>query len=357
MYRHCIYCSGDLGRNESIEAFPVGRSIAFDAGRGRLWAVCPQCSRWNLSPLEERWEAVEEAEKRFADSRLRAQSENVGLARLPDGTRLIRVGRALPGELAAWRYGGQLVDRRRRHWRATSAAALMAGGAIVGGAAVTGLGLLATWFLYSVFVDGPRKQRRDDQVIYVARPYGEWEEAFPVRRGHVAEAHLARGDDGGLQLWIPRGRELRPRSMLRPDLDEGGLLVLYGADARAALGRALVQVNEAGATRRQVKRATRILEEAPSTEAFIGYLAWMRARLSLASSGDVAVLSDDSRLALEMALHEESERRAMEGELALLEAAWRQAEEIAAIADRLASGLGSTESIAPAGPAPERPVA
>jgi hypothetical protein len=36
-----------------------------------------------------------------------------------------------------------------------------------------------------------------------------------------------------------------------------------------------------------------------------------------------------------MAAHEESERRAMQGELALLEAAWRQAEEIAKIADNL----------------------
>lgn len=41
------------------------------------------------------------------------------------------------------------------------------------------------------------------------------------------------------------------------------------------------------------------------------------------------------RLALEMAAHEESERRAMEGELAILETAWREAEEIAAVADRL----------------------
>ena len=40
-------------------------------------------------------------------------------------------------------------------------------------------------------------------------------------------------------------------------------------------------------------------------------------------------------LALEMALHEETERRAMQGELAALEDMWRQAEEIAAIADRL----------------------
>ncbi len=40
-------------------------------------------------------------------------------------------------------------------------------------------------------------------------------------------------------------------------------------------------------------------------------------------------------LALEMAVHDELERDAMQGELSALEEAWRQAEEIAAIADRL----------------------
>jgi Flp pilus assembly protein TadD len=41
------------------------------------------------------------------------------------------------------------------------------------------------------------------------------------------------------------------------------------------------------------------------------------------------------RLALEMAVNEESEHRALEGELALLELAWKDAEEIATIADTL----------------------
>ncbi len=50
-------------------------------------------------------------------------------------------------------------------------------------------------------------------------------------------------------------------------------------------------------------------------------------------SGDV--MPKPTRLALEMALHEEQERRALEGELAQLERAWREAEEIAAIADNL----------------------
>jgi len=36
-----------------------------------------------------------------------------------------------------------------------------------------------------------------------------------------------------------------------------------------------------------------------------------------------------------MALHEEQERRALEGELWVLEQAWKEAEEIAAISDNL----------------------
>ncbi|HLM69262.1 MAG TPA: hypothetical protein VK358_17110 [Longimicrobium sp.] len=40
-------------------------------------------------------------------------------------------------------------------------------------------------------------------------------------------------------------------------------------------------------------------------------------------------------LAAEMALHHETERRALDGELATLKEMWRQAEHIAVIADRL----------------------
>ena len=44
-------------------------------------------------------------------------------------------------------------------------------------------------------------------------------------------------------------------------------------------------------------------------------------------------LPPEVRLALEMSAHEDSERRAMEGELAALREEWESAEEIAAIAD------------------------
>lgn len=51
--------------------------------------------------------------------------------------------------------------------------------------------------------------------------------------------------------------------------------------------------------------------------------------------GYVAKMPKPMRLALEMSLHEEQERRALEGELWLLERAWREAEEIAEISDDL----------------------
>ena len=59
MYATCLFCKKALGNNEALESFPVGKRLAFDAAKGRLWVVCSHCERWNLSPLEERWEAIE----------------------------------------------------------------------------------------------------------------------------------------------------------------------------------------------------------------------------------------------------------------------------------------------------------
>src|SRR5690554_1197102 len=114
MYTSCMFCKRDLGRNEVVESFPVGRRLAFDAERGRLWVVCRHCERWNLTPLEERWEAVEDAERIFRATRLRAQTPEVGLARTTEGLELVRIGNPLREEFAAWRYGDQFGRRRRK---------------------------------------------------------------------------------------------------------------------------------------------------------------------------------------------------------------------------------------------------
>ncbi|HEX8272352.1 MAG TPA: hypothetical protein VF615_06840 [Longimicrobiaceae bacterium] len=373
MYRTCIFCSADLGSNESIEEFPVGKGLAFDAARGRLWAVCPRCARWNLAPIEERWEAVEEAEKRFRDARLRAQSENVGLARLADGTRLIRVGEALPGELAAWRYGDQLVRRRRRYLVAVGlvgAAAVAYGGLALAGVLGGGAGAIN---IANLAWQHRRARRPVHRLGAEESPTGQ---PLLLRRYQLNGARATTADDGEIALHLPQA--LEPARVRGDDGRAAWLparsLVLTGPAARSVLGRAMVDANAGGASRRHLGGALELLSGPGGAEAylrraaggdrplglphvqslqvamgwnrFVGVLrgeavpaaperpvAWGRTWSSMRARADR--LSRPESLALEMALHEETERRALEGELAALEAAWREAEEIAAIADAL----------------------
>jgi hypothetical protein len=102
---------------------------------------------------------------------------------------------------------------------------------------------------------------------------------------------------------------------------------LAGDEARRALGLILVRLNWAGASAARVQDAVGWLERYGGERQLLA-----RAPRGGARIGDYV---PERRLAIEMALHEEEERRAMEGELSALEAAWRDAEEVAAIADNL----------------------
>ena len=135
-----MYCNKSLRTNKVVEEFPVGRRLAFDAARGRLWVVCRRCERWNLTPLEERWEALETCEKLFRATRIRTSTENIGLARHPEGLELVRIGKPLRPEFAAWRYGDQFGRRRRRAVALGTAAVLAGAGGMVLGGALAGLG-------------------------------------------------------------------------------------------------------------------------------------------------------------------------------------------------------------------------
>ena len=110
MYRNCIFCSRDLGRNESIESFQVGARLAFDSWQGRSgWCA----RRAGVEPDPARGE-VGGGGRFFRDTRMRVQRENIRLAKLEDGTRLIRIGEALPGEIAAALRNALLARRRVR---------------------------------------------------------------------------------------------------------------------------------------------------------------------------------------------------------------------------------------------------
>src|SRR3954467_395081 len=145
MYSTCLFCKSELGANESIEHFPVGRRLAFDGAKGRLWVVCAKCGRWNLTPLEERWEAIEECERQYRGTKLRASTGEIGLGKLKEGLDLIRIGSPLRPEFASWRY--------TRYFRARYIKFLWASGGVVAlGGGLLSLGAPLEPMLFTVYM-------------------------------------------------------------------------------------------------------------------------------------------------------------------------------------------------------------
>jgi hypothetical protein len=327
MYSTCLYCNDTLGSNEVVETFPVGRRLAFDQAKGRLWVVCRKCEKWNLTPLEERWEAIETCERLFYDARKRVSTDNIGLAKLSEGLELVRIGEPMRPEFAAWRYGDQFGRRR------TKAIAMGVGGAVVGGGIIVAgisAGILSGggWVFYqgmNGLVELARKKRR---LAIVTAPNGQ--------------RLTVRGEDGD-----------KTRIILGDPHSEGWSLDLYhkdgrirleGENARRATALIMPKVNVGGASREKVQTAVQRIESSGDPQRFLQWLAlnpprtepgyWGRRSRGLSQQG-LSKLPLETRLAVEMAVNEENERRALEGELTLLELEWKEAEEIAGIADRL----------------------
>ena len=142
-------------------------------------------------------------------------------------------------------------------------------------------------------------------------------------------------------------------------------MIVHGREALGLAGQLMAQANRRGGKKDEIRGAVRRIERAGHPEAFLPEAAELAQR-ALRRSGSIALesLSQGSRrraeaagreleklrkplpgslaglnpalrLAIEMATHEEAEREALEGELKELEARWREAEEIARIADNL----------------------
>jgi hypothetical protein len=337
----CLFCDAAFGANDVLESLPVGRRIAFDSRKGRLWVVCRRCERWNLTPLEERWEALDDAERAFRSTRLRVSTDNIGMARLADGTDLVRIGAPLRPEFAAWRYGDQLGRRRRR------AIAIGATGAVaaVAAAPVAAPALVAAfWSVGGVFTSGwisagiqlPYQAAKDwvtkERVVAripVPGADGVRTRSTPIRVRHLKESTL---------LPLTSADEAHaPRLLLSHD---GGKAELCGPAAARALGVLLARANQWGAGSRQVRAAVRMIDERGDVRAWMRTAALRSSRpygRVMAEWRRVGALSltPVERLAVEMALHEAQERAVLEGELGHLAQAWTRAEEIAAIADAL----------------------
>jgi hypothetical protein len=312
MYSTCIFCRSRLGHNDLVEGWPAGRRLAFDAMKGRLWVICPRCARWNLAPLEERWEAVEACESHFGTARARYSTDNIGLAQDSRGLDLVRIGSPTRREFAAWRYGRVL--RRRR----AQMSALVATSAVV----AAGVGFGGVWL--GAF----------DMDVAFAGAY-----AFSAGMAAIHTfRRLARIDAGAGNVVDIRANDL-PKLRLRevdgtPVLDirqRAKVTTIRGPRALAAVRSILPWLNRSGGSSPEVDEAVEILE-------YKGDQAWPRldaSREQPAEGFALTGLGASHRLAVEMAANEEIERRALEGELAALEREWRDAEEVARIADDL----------------------
>ena len=337
MYSTCLFCNGSLGANTAIERFPVGQRLAFDAAKGRLWVICRRCERWNLTPLEERWEAIEDCERRFRDTRLRMSTENIGLTRLAEGLELVRIGAPQRPEFAAWRYGDQFGRRRRRKMIRIGVGTTVVGGLAAGFVSVGAVTAGGLWVFarlgeaaYERIVRGgsPRAV-----VANVTLPSGQ---RVPLRRRELARVTLATDRSGAFRLRVPV-----EEGVLWPEDDEEHYEILTGEMAIRGAGMILPAVNWGGATKNEIASATTLVEGAQSVTDLFTTVVQRRPPGTARLDGFDAPL----RLALEMAAHEDSERRALEGELSLLEAAWKEAEEIAAIADNLLLPPGVEERV------------
>jgi hypothetical protein len=316
MYSTCLHCHGALGANDEIESFPVGRRLAFDANNGRLWVVCPSCQRWNLSPLEERWETVERAEAMYRDTPTRVATDQIGLAKRRSGLELIRIGAPLRPEFAAWRYGGQLRSRFRRQWFERGMRAIEDSGQLNSIGWLMALGH-PVFIVAGVPILAARVARRG------------WRAASRIQGIVVDGTPLeVRGRHLGL-LRLESDRDARWRLVLT---HANGVAYVAGDAVMPTLGRLLPHINDVGASDHQVTQAVAKIEHFGRTDRLLDFLVQ---RDGSGSAAFAQRIGYEQRLALEMMAHEESERRALDGELAALRAEWEDAERIAAIADRL----------------------
>ncbi|MDP1891053.1 MAG: hypothetical protein Q8K55_09190 [Gemmatimonadaceae bacterium] len=344
MYSSCLFCHTDLGANEAVEHFPVGRRLAFDSANGRFWVICPSCKRWNLSPLEERWDAIGDCERLYERTRLRMSTDNIGLAHIAEGTELVRVGPALRPEMAAWRFGAQLAARRRQY-RWFVVGGLIVTGGFSAGAAAAGAGLGAFSGIWQLMQRGyeratrlllpvPVRSAEDPDspgwrwAAGIDRPQTQDEIARAMQNPRVETRHVR-----GARLWLdPATSELEVKVPVI-----GRRLVEYrGTGAESVLPKLVAKFNRWGGRRSDEQLAVQMLTtvaEDGAPDLTSGLLRRYLGR-SLATK-KVGEYGSATSIALEMALQEQRERELLAGELLDLEFAWKEAEELARIADTL----------------------
>jgi hypothetical protein len=311
---------------------PIGRRVAFDAAKGRLWVICRGCVRWNLVPFDSRLETIDVCERIFRDTHSRFSTDNIGFAKHHEGLELIRIGPALRPEFAAWRYG-QDVRRRRKAVNRLGADAKGVINWVLTAVSGRQLGSLrireiTAGALRALHQHPVLRDPWTDQLVQV--PYAA-----------LVQASLKADAQARWRLEVPyvTGAEhfLGVTGAYLPSIRDFPTLGLFsGPQLLPTLGRMLPVLGAHASRKAQVAEAVRLVETASPPERLFEYVVGRPLRFATQREYLLRDVPVEIRLALEMVAHEDTERRAMEGELKLLERQWREAEEVAAIVDELA---------------------
>ena len=302
--------------------------------RGRLWVVCRTCRRWSLTPIEERWEALEELEKLARDkSRLLSQTDNIALLKAGN-LEIVRVGRAQLTEEAWWRYGRELTSRRQKYRQLGVAGSVAAGAVMLGGWATGGMSFFGIWLIM-----GHGKETVRDGARWLRFGSSAWHgrtscegcghELRSIPYSERTSLGLFPGNDRGKLDVVSRC----PRCGAYRD---GGLR-LTGPEAERTLRRVLAYHHFAGASERRVVSAAKLIQEAGSPQDL--------ARIVVRDGRRLGDIQRTGGIALEIAVNEASEQHLLELELAELEAHWKREEELAEIVDGELTPLPMLESL------------
>lgn len=334
MYPTCIGCGRGLGSNSIISTCRLGKRIAFDAERGRLWVICGHCDRWNLVPIEERWEAIEECQSLTNASSAAGEGAGVTAYRLSRNLTLFRVGTCDTIKLAQWRYAPLVRRRMRLHGlseiieQVSGRILALFGGSL--GYAISGwsgliLGVLAIGIAYGLLsrLEGRR-------IVAFGRKDGTT--PTPIRIRHLASTQIFADSE-----WP---------FFLVDVLSDDGPITLRGDRALFVAYLELVRAREDG-TADDLRSALESLETFETSEDFIQHLTRRIARdhqrfaeterpeAQFDFSGILQRLPTRSRLGLEISLTDLIERSVSSSRLTALRSRWLEADELATIADDL----------------------
>src|SRR5438874_12296867 len=251
MYRTCAFCNGKLDGDGGPTDLGVGRRLAFDEWKGRLWVICPRCSRWNRAPLDDRLERIEALARAAGDGRVVAATDQVALIRWR-GYDLIRVGKPRRLELATWRYGERLRARRQEQLKFVVPRTVAAVGlAVAVNVAAGGSVGVFVWntprLVKRIYVEmvGRRK------IVLVEPPICErCGRVMLLRARHLERARVTTTAREGMALLLTC-----------PSCGAEGTM-LTRADAQFALRRGLTFLNLALGGRQRAEDAARLVEGA-----------------------------------------------------------------------------------------------